>query len=157
MRIFISMQKVTNTSVTDRMTDASKYTGKRCNVNKQPKCSIKWSAVPLPCSTFSLVFMEGVRAAASIRDEDLQNGEIFRPFVRPFVRPSPSPSGPWSQAGWASGLAGWLLLNPFEKKKRKRATDRKTDRDRQTDRQQVKMRHKKKSEIVRESLISKVR
>ena len=35
--------------------------------NELPK-GIKWSAVPLPCSTFSLVFMVAGRAAAPIGD-----------------------------------------------------------------------------------------
>ena len=35
---------------------------------QSPK-GIKWSAVPLPCSTFSLVFMGAGRAAAPIGDE----------------------------------------------------------------------------------------
>ena len=38
--------------------------------NQLPK-GIKWSAVPLPCSTFFLVFMGGGRAAAPIGDEVL--------------------------------------------------------------------------------------
>ena len=52
----------------------------------QPK-GIKWSAVPLPCSTFSLVFMGVGRAEA----------------------PTVAWLAGWASdlAGWASGLAGW--------------------------------------------------
>ena len=39
-------------------------------LNKLPK-GIKWSVVPLPCFTFSLVFMAEGRAAALIGDEVL--------------------------------------------------------------------------------------
>ena len=39
-------------------------------INQWPK-GIKWSAVPSPCSTFSLVFMGGGRAAAPIGDKVL--------------------------------------------------------------------------------------
>ena len=38
--------------------------------NKEPK-GIKWSAVPLPCTTFFLVFMGGGRAVAPIGDKVL--------------------------------------------------------------------------------------
>ena len=64
-------------------------------INKKPK-GVKWSAVPLPCSTFSWVFMGGGRAEAPIGDKVLKNGEIFRPFVRSSVRPSvrPPSAGP---------------------------------------------------------------
>ena len=54
--------------------------------NKWPK-GIKWSAVPLPCSTFSLVFMGAGRAAAPIEWVDFPFICLFfYPSVRPSVR-----------------------------------------------------------------------
>ena len=44
---------------------SNSFVRRNFKINKQPK-GIKWSSVPLPCSTFSLVFMGGGRAAAPI-------------------------------------------------------------------------------------------
>ena len=64
------------------------------NFNQSPK-AIKWSAVPLPCSTFFLVFMGGGRAAAPIGDE------VVRPSF-PLLWPKA-----WL-AGWLAGPQIWL-------------------------------------------------
>ena len=91
--------------------------------NQSPK-GIKWSAVPSPYFTFSLVFMRGRREAALIGNKVLWNGEIFclflhlsiNPFplwaIQPGLRPSqpglkPSQQGLKPEA-WLAGPQAWL-------------------------------------------------
>ena len=80
--------------------------------NKQPK-GIKWSAVPLLCSTFSLVFIGGGRAEwgdfLSVRPS------VHSPICA--IQPGLRPSQPYLKPeAWLTGClglrSGWLGLKP---------------------------------------------
>ena len=81
-----------------------KHIDSRYEIIAQRPKGIKWSAVPLPCSTFFLVFMGGSRAAALIGDKVLKNGKIFR-LAGWLAGHQILRAGPQS---WLAGPQAWL-------------------------------------------------
>ena len=77
------------------------------NINQSPK-GIKWSAVPLPCSTF-LSFHGGKQGSSLNKGQSPVEWGDF-PYVCSFVLGWASDLTGWASglAGWASGLAGIL-------------------------------------------------